>query len=163
MKSNGYSLIEYCVYLACCAVSALIISWYVLDFLKISQKHFHHEQLAYLGAIQLLGNDLLYAPQDRHKWHRIQVDSLIWKNHIQDVGWYLHNNNLWRITGHYDSKKGTWGKHKKNLIAYHINDFKTQILMKKNRIIGVKVLLSGNKDSLTFFFPTLHGKQCFIS
>jgi hypothetical protein len=163
MKAKGYSLIEYCVYLLCCTVVALIVSWCILDFLNISQKRFHHSPLYYCGALNLLGNDLLYAPQNRQNWHVVTQNTLIWKNHTHDVGWHVCKNNLWRITGEYDKKSESWKKHSKNLVAYHIENFNAQLIMKKRQVIGVKVTMSNTESSLTFYFPTMHGKQCFIS
>ncbi len=163
IKKSGYSLIEYCVYLSCCCITAVIISWFVLDFIRISQHQLYCKELAHVGALHLFGNDILYAPQDRHEWLIKKSDVLIWKNHKEHVGWILHNNNLWRITGTYNKERGTWSKAKKNLIAYSVYSFTTTIIMKRNRVIGVKVILKAKNTTLTFHFPTLHGKRCFIS
>jgi hypothetical protein len=89
--------------------------------------------------------------------------ALIWKNRVHDIGWYLQNGTLWRITGEYDKTTRTWKKQKRNLMTHHLQIFHTTIITKKRNVVGVKVHIQGNDAAMTLYFPTMHGKQCFIS
>lgn len=159
----GYSLLEYCVYLSCCCVIALIITHYGLTLQTLSQQNFRHPELSYLGTLTLLARDALYAPQDRKEWYSQHPENLIWKTAVHDVGWQLKGKNLWRITGNFDKKTNSWQRHKKNLVAQQIDDMQLKPLINNRRVVGIKATLTCSKKNITYYFPTMHGKECFIS
>jgi prepilin-type N-terminal cleavage/methylation domain-containing protein len=117
---KGFTLIECLIYLVLIAFIATISISAIKQLWDVCIRSEKKRTLLInmMAAHDVLLHDLQQAPQTKKKWKICDASCLIWRNqNEEDRGWVHEEGSLFRITGIYDSKKKSWQKKSKNLVA----------------------------------------------
>ena len=80
------------------------------------------------------------------EWKETKINSIIWNNGKQDIGWRFNKNKFERIQGIYD-QKGNWKKSKTSIIALNINKIEFYINYINQKIVGIESIITGNNKT----------------
>lgn len=110
--SSGFSLIEYTVWLALCAITLPAVATIAIAFVQSCRKIAQTERaLTAIIAIETLwSRDIEMAPRDIGQWHRGTPTELIWHTSTGDIGWHSSNGSLLRTQGIFSNHANRWIK-----------------------------------------------------
>jgi len=77
------------------------------------------------------------------QWKETTIDSIIWNNGKQDIGWRFNKNKLERIQGIYNTN-GNWKKSKTSIIVLNINKIEFHFKYINQKIVGIESIITGN-------------------
>jgi type II secretory pathway component PulJ len=124
---NGFSMIEFLVYLCLFAAISIILMHFIVTSTLFVAKQSNELQhtLNFLTAMDLIAHELEHADAEKKQWVKIDAHSLIWHSEARekDVGFMVIDKKLVRILGNYIPAQNVWNTKITNVIAENIHDF----------------------------------------
>lgn len=143
---KGISLIELLVYVSCSAILMSLTLYAAFSLRQVSAASIRSAQnWVNLGcALQRMADDIrtTKAADWKGRHTRVAVFSRLKK----DCGWMKDKKRLIRVTGTYDGRVGDWSNRSVSVIIDAIEDLSFQYRYSADRLIGVKVKLSIDKN-----------------
>lgn len=125
MRMQGYSLIEFMVYLVLLAFFVMLTFFFVTSF--YSHTTSHTKVLKHIvditNAKDILLNDIKGALSNSQWWEDDEL--LIWRLSAskEDVQWRIVKNKLVRTTGRYNYKTKKWKERVNSTVLYDVDRF----------------------------------------
>jgi hypothetical protein len=149
-KQSGFSLIECMIYSTVLAIFITIffngITHWIAQLTKQGiSTHILYELYA---AHDLLIRDLRQAPTDRFEWKKITEEQVVWRGRDIDIGWYVHQGNLYRSSGSFNQSTDQWITHTKSLVARSVSDCKFSAHYTDHGLQYITVTLTIERDDI---------------
>lgn len=154
-RKKGFLLIECCVYIAICAMLTITIMRWITQTVAEAGRTIQSTDRAMMNILvhDVMVRDLHTAPSNPLAWLEAQPDHIVWKTDAGImIGWSVHNTQLIRKEGNYNSQLHQWGKHHTSIIAHGIAQFRVEMEKEGDFIKGITttVCLDGSSPSIRY-------------
>ena len=150
MKTKGFSLIEFLVYLvASITICLLLCSWVVRALhtnALISQKN--NVQLSILTAFDCCVRDIICAPPTDNAWLKTEPHYILWHQLDQVIGYQFDKQQIMRVAGRYNAATHSVYKKTRSRIAAQVTDCQYTLKKEGDTIVGVDVQFSIKKGNM---------------
>jgi len=162
---GAFTLLEMVIALALMSLLSLLVAQWVASSQVVLR---HHAQratrlMAIYSAQGLLARDMQQAPSDRKDWLLVGDGAYVWRTANFDIGWHVEKEVLYRTQGHYDLKKKSWAKHKKNCVAVGVRQCGLTLVYKKNGTItaldgSLVAMVDGQQRTFSWYEKLRNGE-----
>ena len=140
---QGFSILEFLIYLAACGVISLILAQWVVMVLKDhhASRLKNSAQLSLLSVLDCFSKDIYSAPTMRSQWNHFKKDKISWHKGRKKITYSFAHNKLYRsVKNNSLSKKAS-----KQILLEHIINGSFLMQQKGANIIAATIDFSIKK------------------
>jgi type II secretory pathway component PulJ len=100
------------------------------------------------AALHLLRQEIKGAPALRSQWKKITENELIWHYQNEDIGWYVKQGALMRVSGTYNAHLGRWEKRASTLATPHMSEAHFIVACDEKQVHNVDVVCMSGKRTV---------------